>query len=159
MYADNKILVLRKVWRDQRVIRNRKSKKDRQKYKKTNNDIHNITQKTYDRVTLTPQKREIVKAVALDGLAVPTPHVAPDYCWYNLSYHKDGLLNCHVLRIMLNKIHIIKHVSLLLATMLKTCAQIVIMQYHTILSENNQTRIVQQMNALQQCAWFYMKQC
>jgi len=44
------------------VIRSSKSKKDRQhngqkkKYKRTNNDIQNITNKTKDRVTRTPLK-------------------------------------------------------------------------------------------------------
>jgi hypothetical protein len=56
-------LVARRVWRNQRIIRIRKSK-DRQhngqkkKYKRTNNDLQNITHKTKDRVIRTPLKTE-----------------------------------------------------------------------------------------------------
>jgi hypothetical protein len=64
------------------VIRIRKSKKNRQhndqmkKYKRTNNDLQNITHKTKVRVTRTSLITG-VNTGAPEGYSVPTPLVAP----------------------------------------------------------------------------------
>jgi hypothetical protein len=44
--------------------------------KRTNNDLPNITQKTKDRTTQTPQKLRL-NSDTPEGLAVPVPPVAP----------------------------------------------------------------------------------
>jgi len=70
-----------KIWY-QRKIRSRKSKKGRQyngqkkKYKRTNNDLQNTTQKTNDRATRTPLKTK-VELRCSRMVAVPTPHLTP----------------------------------------------------------------------------------
>ena len=58
------------------------NQKDRQyngqkkKYKRTNNDLQNITHKTNDRATRTPLKLGMNSGVP-EGWAIPAPHEAP----------------------------------------------------------------------------------
>ena len=45
--------------------------------KRTNNDLQNTTQKTKYPATRTPPKKPLVNSGGPEGLAVPTPHMAP----------------------------------------------------------------------------------
>ena len=54
----------------------------KKKDKRTNTDLQNITLKTNDRLSLTPLKIR-VNSRALEGLAVPAPHVIPDVLLLN----------------------------------------------------------------------------
>jgi len=73
------MLFLEDVWRDQKGIRSRKLKKDRehkapkQKNRKTNSDLQNMTQKTKDRAARAPLK-EGMNSGSPEGLSV-TPVV------------------------------------------------------------------------------------
>jgi hypothetical protein len=83
---------LRRAWRYQReIIRIRKSKKDRQhngqkkKYKKTNNDLQNITHKTKDRVTRSPLNDSI-------NMIITNNYLSP---YWTEKYHMS--MKVHVL--------------------------------------------------------------
>jgi hypothetical protein len=84
--------VVRRAWRYQReIIRIRKSKKDRQhngqkkKYKKTNNDLQNITHKTKDRVTRSPLNDSI-------NMIITNNYLSP---YWTEKYHMS--MKVHVL--------------------------------------------------------------